>query len=100
MAKFRKKPIIIQAIQVRAVDCNLPIEQIFDKPPFSECPDWLKQAIEAGTVVPDNRGTHWNITTPQGILNAHIDDWIIRGVKGELYPCSNDVFTTTYERVE
>ena len=38
------------------------------------------------------------IITPEGTMEACIGDWIIKGVKGELYPCKPDVFELTYEQ--
>jgi len=40
------------------------------------------------------------IETLEGIMKANKGDWIIKGVKGELYPCKPDVFNITYEKVE
>jgi hypothetical protein len=40
------------------------------------------------------------IHTLEGILSVNWDDWIIRGVKGEIYPCKPDIFEATYEPVE
>ncbi len=40
------------------------------------------------------------IETLEGTMRAEIGDWIIRGVKGELYPCKPDIFTATYEPVD
>lgn len=40
------------------------------------------------------------IQTLEGDVIARIDDWIIKGVKGEFYPCKPDIFKETYERVE
>jgi hypothetical protein len=40
------------------------------------------------------------IETLEGIMKANKGDWIIRGVKGELYPCKPDVFDMTYKKVE
>ncbi|WP_432794493.1 hypothetical protein [Rhodococcus ruber] len=39
------------------------------------------------------------IQTLEGAMRATLDDWIIRGVKGEFYPCKHDIFTATYEAV-
>lgn len=36
----------------------------------------------------------------EGVLHAEIGDWIIRGVKGEIYPCKPDIFGQTYEEVK
>ena len=40
------------------------------------------------------------IFTLEGTMNANIGDWIIKGVKGEFYPCKPDIFEETYEKVE
>ena len=40
------------------------------------------------------------IETLEGVMKADKGDWIIKGVKGELYPCKPDVFKMTYEKVE
>lgn len=40
------------------------------------------------------------IETLEGVMKADKGDWIIKGVKGELYPCKSDVFEMTYEKVE
>jgi len=40
------------------------------------------------------------LTTPEGILAINADDWVIRGVQGELYPIKPDIFEMTYEKVE
>ncbi len=40
------------------------------------------------------------IETLEGVMKADKGDWIIKGVKGELYPCKPDVFAMTYEKVE
>ena len=40
------------------------------------------------------------IETLEGTMKADKGDWIIRGVKGELYPCKPDVFKMTYEKVD
>jgi len=40
------------------------------------------------------------IPTLEGLMIGIENDWIIRGVKGELYPCKPDIFEATYERVE
>lgn len=39
------------------------------------------------------------IETLEGTMKANKGDWIIKGVKGELYPCKNDVFEMTYKKV-
>ena len=87
--KFRKKPVVIEAVQLTEQG-------------FLEMPEWLKHAINNGFVVVSltMSGYVASIYTLEGVMNGVSGDWIIRGVKGELYPCKPDIFEMTYERVE
>jgi len=82
MPMFRKKPVVIEAWR------NVPgISDMF--------PDWMK----AGSITASDDGS-LNIVTLEGVMRADPGDWIIRGVKGELYPCKPDIFAATYEPVD
>lgn len=83
MARFRKRPVEIDAFR-------LPLE--------GAMPGWLTDAMAAGTIRSHRGGA--KINTLEGLLTATPGDWIIRGVKGELYSCKPDVFALTYEAVE
>lgn len=95
--KFRKKPVVIEAFQMTK-------ERRSDN---AEWPDWLNQAwnkdgIEEGAVscvdFPNSDGTDpLEIRTSEGVMLVGWGDWIIRGIKGELYPCKPDIFEATYE---
>ena len=81
MAKYRKKPVVIEAFQW-TVD---------------EVPSWWKNEssdfkinVSTGSVF---------IPTLEGMHEAKINDFIIQGIKGELYPCKPDIFEATYEKV-
>jgi hypothetical protein len=80
--KFRKKPVVIEA--VRWDGSNGAYEAV-------------KALDENGAVSFEHGGLH--ITTLEGTMHADIRDWIIKGVKGELYPCKPDIFEATYEPV-
>lgn len=87
MPQFRKKPVVIEALQ-------------FDMPY-----DWLGEPwrsflhpTDAGKVYQVSE-TRLAIETLEGKMFAEKGDWIIRGVKGELYPCKPDIFAATYEPV-
>ena len=99
--KFRKKPVVIEAVTV------VYAEMIANGPehsPFSEHPDWLAAAVEDGTLALSTRNARDYavpvIKTLEGEMEAMPGDYIIRGVKGELYPCKPDIFAATYEPVE
>jgi len=80
MPLFRKKPVVIEA--VRWEGDNLSEIQRFYK----------RDSILAGDKI--------IIKTLEGAMTADVGDWIIRGVKGEFYPCKPDIFEATYEKVE
>ncbi|MCP4903012.1 MAG: hypothetical protein GY906_39110 [bacterium] len=82
MPKYRKKPVVIEAFQLAK----------------DEYPDWAKDASSDGTIC---GGSHSQIfiKTMEGTMEAGFGDWIIQGVKGELYPCKDDIFRATYEEV-
>lgn len=91
MAQYRKKPVVIEAYQFR----NRAGEP-------DGRPQWLLDAVKAGTVHFHNYALsppHLTIDTLEGVMRAEIDDWIIKGVKGEIYPCKPDIFAATYEPV-
>jgi hypothetical protein len=87
---YRKKPVIIEAHQNIADDYGALADKSKDKP------KWLVDAITLGTVQPKRDGTV-HIATLEGTMIANDGDWIIKGVKGELYPCKPDIFEQTYE---
>ena len=72
MAKYRKKPVVIEAIQFTGDNC-----------------EEIKEF-----------GAYIVIKTLEGKMIALPGDWIIKGVKGEFYPCKPDIFEKTYELVE
>ena len=86
--KFRKKPVEIEAILLR------PLADTSTR----EVPGWLVDAIISGGVLTNDDGSA-DVVTLEGKMHAEVGDWIIRGVKGELYPCKPDIFALTYEVV-
>lgn len=85
MPKFRKRPVVIEAIAWTG-DPKPLIEwaQSFTPP--------CRLHFQAGAVVA--------IPTLEGEMTAQVGDWIIRGVAGEFYPCKPEIFAATYEPVE
>lgn len=84
MAKFRKKPIVIEAVQWAGV---------YGDPPCVKQPG---PGYEHLLPVSGLRNTGF-ITTLEGPHIVFEGDWIITGVKGEQYPCKPDIFEATYE---
>lgn len=97
MSRFRKKPVVIEAVQY-------PVNEYADNPfTFPEAPAWLQVAIDDGTIRAEFRGEdYWYliIKTLEGDMLVTPDDWIIRGVRDELYPCKPDIFAAIYEPAE
>jgi hypothetical protein len=83
--KYRKKPVVIEAIKWEGN--NLPEIILFmqGNTPILGTPNYPKSLV---------------INTLEGAHYADVNDWIIKGIKGEFYPCKPDIFKKTYEKVE
>lgn len=88
MPKFRKKPVVIEAIQFNG---NTPQIEVF----MGESVMSLSRLTNGNSVV-----NALVIGTLEGDMRADLNDWIIKGVNGEFYPCKPDIFEKTYEKVE
>lgn len=82
--KYRKKPVVIDAWQ-------------FDGSWSSARPIIQQHNSMSWT---DSDGGQIAIETLEGEMTASAGDWIIKGVKGEFYPCKPDIFAATYEAVD
>jgi hypothetical protein len=78
-SRFRKKPVVVEAVLYSGTDESIATISAF-----------------AGRVLRVNQG-RLTIETLEGDMTASVGDWIIKGVKGEFYPCKPDIFETTYE---
>lgn len=87
MAKYRKKPVVIEAVQfdgtLQSVDGFMPYEA------FEYRPSYHMPTGSAPSSV--------TIQTPEGAMTANHGDYIIKGVNGEFYPCKLAVFHKTYD---
>jgi len=82
MSQFRKKPVVIEAY-------------CFNQQRDNYRPDWFQDRVSANTIITFD--DHAIIRTLEGDMRADLGDWIIKGVKGEVYPCKPDIFEATYE---
>lgn len=89
MSKFRKKPVEIEAVQWTGDNLK---EVIAFTGRHTSSAEWSWSFFEE--VVCANG---LKIFTLEGPLKASVGDWIIKGVKGEFYPCKPDIFEATYE---
>jgi hypothetical protein len=95
--QYRKKPVVIEAVQLK--ECNIFEVATFmggKKPDVSsyiaseKWDDYVKLVIA-------NEGV--TIKTLEGDMVADFGDYIIKGVKGEFYPCKPDIFELTYDKL-
>jgi len=78
MAKFRKKPIVIDAVLFTGMKHLWPEGVCKDNCGMAKAP---------------------HVHTLEGPMNVSIGDWIITGVNGEFYPCKPDIFDKIYDKV-
>lgn len=83
MPKYRKKPVVIEAFRFQ-IDETMP--------------DWFNEKRITNDIVTNEDGT-CEIKTLEGTMKADYGDYIIKGVKNEIYPCKPDIFEQTYEPV-
>lgn len=90
--KFRKKPVVIEAIQFNGNTNMKAIEDFVGKT--------LEAVLESESAYLAGKGLplfSLIIPTLEGNMKAMPNDWIIKGINGEFYPCKPDIFVKTYE---
>lgn len=91
MGKYVKKPVVIEAVHWTGEnydECmNFMGENCGNKLAYE---DYQEHCINTGEI---------HIDTLEGRLTASKNDWIIKGVKGEFYPCKPDIFALTYDKL-
>lgn len=89
MEKYRKKPVEIEAMEFKTIEDYLKIVE------------WMKESGDTHALANE---VHYKtpimiIHTLEGAMAANPGDYIIKGVKGEFYPCKPDIFKSTYDKV-
>lgn len=93
--KYIKKPVEIEAIQLKE-DNIIEVFDFLDGANYKETKsteeleDFNQRMLKQGYI---------KIKTLEGIMKVSFGDYIIKGVKGEFYPCKSDIFQATYEEV-
>lgn len=95
--KFVKKPVIVEAIRVTEETARAAYVWVEENTEGSFDP--YDPRPESGITIDPHDGMMC-IATLEGLMKVNLGDWIIRGVKGEFYPCKPDIFAATYEVVE
>ena len=90
MAKYRKKPVVIEAKQ-----------WVGSLQEAHELIGWVNEGLDplANAIAVLGDWGVISIRTLEGNMAAQHGDWIIKGVRGEFYPCKDDIFEATYELV-
>lgn len=81
--KYQKKPVVIEAVQWDGTDKSL-----------GEIVNWMEHEVQ------NLQNNKLGIETLEGVMEASVGDFIIKGVKGEFYPCKPDIFAETYMEAE
>lgn len=92
MAKYRKKPVVIEAVQFTQ---EMAEAFLFDEAPLPAGLICANSHLHPGRR--EIYSCRFGVETLEGFMTAEIGDWIITGVKGERYPCKPDIFAATYE---
>jgi hypothetical protein len=90
--KYRKKPAVIEAVQLTE---SRALKSLTGEDPF---PFGLHVYGQFNKKHKTVHHAYVMIETLEGTMKGCLGDWIIKGVKGELYPCKPDIFEATYER--
>jgi hypothetical protein len=85
--KFTKKPVTIEAIQLQVGRA-------------ATITDWMGRDANGDNLHATWDGRCFHIKTLEGIMTASPGDWIIKGVKGEFYPCKPDIFEASYDAAD
>jgi hypothetical protein len=87
MPRYRKRPVEVEAMR-------------FDGTNATDIIDWVNAHVpeDDDPAMWEDDGPSIQIMTLEGTMRADAGDWIIKGVKGEFYPCKPDIFEATYER--
>lgn len=84
---YRKRPVVIEAVQFNGLDDYLRIVE------------WMKESGDTHALAGEVRYSTplMLLQTPEGTMAANPGDWIIKGVNDEFYPCKDAIFKQTYE---
>ena len=85
--KYRAKPVEIEAIQYNREENIMAVQ------------DWFEGA-NGREFIYDSTDNEYYVVTLEGRMKVSKGDYIIKGLKGEFYPCKPDIFEMKYEQVE
>ena len=91
MGIYRKKPVEIEAMHISE-------QTEFEIVKWSAGKVYTSPVLEPTENNP--KGVYWQIQTLEGTMTASPGDYIIKGIKGEFYPCKPDIFELTYDKIK
>lgn len=102
MPKFRKKPVVIEAVRLDDNEISILLVERFIEGKEDIGHSSCRSADDAWDNWVDllRKQGGRKILTLEGEMLAQFGDWIIKGVNGEYYPCKPEIFEKTYEKVE
>lgn len=86
--QYTKRPVTVKAMQLVAYG------------DFTRAARWINENGGSAVFSPSEEDDYLIISTLEGNMEAHTGWWVIRGVKGEFYPCDAEIFSLSYEAVE
>ena len=91
--RYRKKPVVVDVFRMTVITCAR-----------REFPEWFKEAMD------ENKVLIWGnieeceevgyVRTEEGDMNIQLGDFIIKGIKGDIYPCKPYLFEANYEKAK
>jgi len=90
MARYSKKAVVIEAVELQELVGNK------DQIRLSENPPWITNALATGVIFLGASDSIVRIKTLEGEMKCEVGNYILQGVKGEIYPCRADIFKETY----
>ena len=87
--KYRKKPVVVEALQLRWDNWDEMCDFVGVGGLASNKAEGIQEGEKIGLLIP----------TLEGVMTCKQDDYVIKGVKGEFYPCKPDIFELTYEEL-
>ena len=95
MARYRKLPVEIEAERV------FTILEYIKRDELEILPKWVQENYKNGNImlIPNSNFSVFLVKTLEGDILATLNDYLVKGIDGELYPCKIDIFNKTYEKV-
>lgn len=103
--KYRKKPVEVEAVRWEGdIQSSQQLFDLLGGGIHKDCKMWIPHVpyndkIDTGGNPLTDEPYVVKIGTLEGMMTAQVGDWIIKGVKDEVYPCKPDIFDATYEKV-